>query len=45
MRLQVLSENFNIVVNGVVRDFGGKDQSVNQPINFMSAMNILTTPI
>ena len=25
-----LRENFNIVVNGVVRDFGGKDQSKSQ---------------
>ena len=24
------NENFNIVVNGVLRDFGGKDQSKSQ---------------
>ena len=27
-----LRQNFNIVVNGVVRDFGGKDQSKTQTL-------------
>ena len=38
-----LRENFNIVVNGVVRGFGGKDQIETHSVNEPKVFNEMST--